>query len=73
MASTAARRGSHARGERVHWARRILAVVGVLVLVAGGGSLVALKVLQGNIRTVDLTPMLGTDRPLAAPADPHEG
>ncbi len=57
----------------MHWVRRILATLGVVVLVAGGGSLVALKVLQGNIRTVDLTPMLGTDRPSAAPADPDGG
>jgi LCP family protein required for cell wall assembly len=57
----------------VSWGRRILAALGILVLVAGGGSLVALKVLQGNIRTVDLTPMLGTDRPSAAPANPDGG
>jgi LCP family protein required for cell wall assembly len=57
----------------VSWGRRILATLGVLVLVAGGGSLVALKVLQGNIRTVDLTPMLGTARPSAAPVNPDGG
>lgn len=45
----------------------------VLVLVAGGGTLVALTVLQGNIRTADLTPMLGGDRPSEAPVNPDGG
>lgn len=67
------RRGSHAAAEHPHWGRRILFGLATLVLLVGGGSLVALKSLQDNIRTADLTPMLGTDRPSAAPANPDGG
>ncbi len=70
---TPARRGSHAAPVRPHWARRILTAIGVVVLLVGGGTLVALKVLQGNIRTQDLTPMLGSDRPSQAPVNPDGG
>ncbi|MBK7624335.1 MAG: LCP family protein [Kineosporiaceae bacterium] len=68
-----ARRGSHAAPSRPRWARRILAGVGVLVLLIGGGTVVAATVLKRNITTVDLTPALGTDRPSAAPIDPDGG
>jgi LCP family protein required for cell wall assembly len=44
----------------------------VVVALAGGGTFVALESLQRNIRTVDLTPMLG-DRPSAAPVNPDGG
>lgn len=44
-----------------------------VLLVAGGGALVAAKMLQSNIRTEDLTPMLGSDRPSVAPPNPDGG
>ncbi len=68
-----ARRGSHAAPPKAQWGRRLLAGLGVLVLLIGGGTLVALKVLQGNIRTADLTPMLGDERPSTAPQNPDGG
>lgn len=68
-----ARRGSHAAPSKPRWGRRILAGVGVLVLLVGGGTVVAAATLKRNIHTVDLTPALGTDRPSAAPVDPDGG
>ncbi len=67
------RRGSHAAPDRARWGRRILVGLATLVLLVGGGTLVALTVLQSNIRTADLTPMLGADRPSLAPVNPDGG
>lgn len=51
----------------------MLAALGVAVLVAGGGTVVALGLLQRNIDVLDLSRELGTDRPSAAPVDPDGG
>jgi len=65
-------RGTHARVTRPRWGRRIAASLAVLLVIAGGGTLVALESLKRNIRTVDLTPMLG-DRPSPASVNPDGG
>lgn len=57
------RRGSHAAPDRARWGRRILVGLATLVLLVGGGTLVALTVLQSNIRTADLARCSGPTGP----------
>ncbi len=64
------RRGSHATDRRARVLPRLLGGLAVVLVVALGGGAFAAYHLQNNIRTVDVTPALGSSRPAAAVVPP---
>ncbi len=63
------RREVHRRpaGDAVSWRKRVVVIVTVLVVVLGVGGAFAAWRLNANIRKVDVSGSLGTDRPTRAP------